>query len=46
MSSMGLVVLHYSGSQVIFLVELNLYSTMAIIPTLNTSDLECLKDRF
>ena len=29
-----------------YLVELNLYSTMAIILPLNTSNLECLKDRF
>ena len=36
--------LHYSGSKIIFLVELNLYRTKAIIPP--TSNAECLKDRF
>ena len=35
---MGFVVLNYSGSRVIFLVELNLYSTMA-----NNSSSECAK---
>ena len=34
---MGFVVLHYSGSKLIFLLELSLYSTMATILPLNTS---------
>ena len=37
---MGLMVLLYSSLQVIFLLELNLYGTMAKILPLNTSDLE------
>ena len=43
---LGFVVLHYRGSKVIFLLELNLYSTVAVILSLNTSNVECLKDRF
>ena len=31
-SFMGFAVLHYNGSKVIFLVEVNLHCTMAIIP--------------
>ena len=45
-SVMGFVVLHYRGSKVIFLVKLHLHSTMALILLLNTSNIECLKDRF
>ena len=40
---MGFVVLHYSCSKVILLLELNLYSTMAAILPLNTFNVECLK---
>ena len=43
---MGFVVLHYIGSKAMFLVELNLYNTMLIIPPLNTTNVECLKDLF
>ena len=46
LSLMGFVVLHYSSSKVIFLVELNLHSSIALIFPLNTSNMECHKDRF
>ena len=39
---MGFAALRYCVSKVIFLVELNLYSTTAIIPSLNTLNVESL----